>query len=93
MQLMDLIDQLLVLNIITIYLKNMSNREQIRNYIELMYSFFKSLSHLNVPIKFVSVCESNHGGDNEYAATLALSTLLETFRELKHMLQINQLNI
>ena len=57
--------------------QNMSNREQIRNYIELMYSFFKSLSYLNVPVKFVSVCESNHGGDNEYAATLALSALLE----------------
>lgn len=57
--------------------QNMSNREQIKAYISIMYQFFQNLSNLSVnKIKFVSVCESNHGGDFEYAATLALQSIL-----------------
>lgn len=57
--------------------QNMSNREQVRSYINVMYNLFKSLGQFKVPMKFISVCESNHGGDGEYAATLALNALLE----------------
>jgi len=57
--------------------QNMTNREQIKAYITIMYSFFKQLQTLPVnDIQFVSVCESNHGGDFEYAANIALQSIL-----------------
>jgi hypothetical protein len=57
--------------------QNMSNREMIQTYIRVMVAFFIELSKINIPIRFIGVGESNHGGDGEYAAKVALTPLLE----------------
>lgn len=57
--------------------QNMSNREMIQTYIKVMVAFFTELSKINITIRFVGVGESNHGGDGEYAAKVALAPLLE----------------
>jgi hypothetical protein len=57
--------------------QNMSNREMIQTYIKVMVAFFIELSKINIPIRFIGVGESNHGGDGEYVAKVALTPLLE----------------
>lgn len=55
--------------------QNMTNREMIRNYIEVMVWFIESLASFTT-VRFLSVGESNHGGDTEYAASLVVSEIL-----------------
>lgn len=59
--------------------QNMSNKEQVTVFIKLMWEFFNNIIALNlkVPINFISVSESNHGGAAEFTAVFALSKMLE----------------
>lgn len=61
--------------------QNMTNKEMLRNYVSVMDWFINRLAVLK-PVMFYSVCESNHGGDPEYAATLALNAIL-TYKGVK----------
>lgn len=64
--------------------QNMTNREMIRTYIEVMVWFFNRLKEYP-NVRFVSVCESNHGGDTEYGATIALSEILKAMGIKSHI--------
>lgn len=57
--------------------QNMSNKEMIHNYISVVIDLFRNLSTMKKPMTFISVGESNHGGEVEYAATLAISEILK----------------
>lgn len=59
--------------------QNMDNREQFKVYIDSMIMFFGELHKMDLTnnLEFVSVAESNHGGDFEYSANLALQYLFE----------------
>lgn len=59
--------------------QNMSNKEQAKNLIEVLFEFFNKLVSLEVAnkIKFYSVGHSNHGGDFEFTIITGLCFLLE----------------
>ena len=59
--------------------QNMNNKEQIKVFIEVMTHFLSDIA-TEVKckrIKYYAVGESNHGGDFEYAANIALSYVCE----------------
>lgn len=57
--------------------QNMSDKEQIKCFLECMSGFFIKLSHIpHNNIKYYAVGESNHGGIYEYASQVALSGIL-----------------
>lgn len=56
--------------------QNMTNKEMCNTYIECVCEFFSKLSTITANLHFISVSESNHGGDLEYASTIALCSIL-----------------
>ena len=59
--------------------QNMTNKEMVRTYIDVMTEFINAIQAITeAKITFVSVCESNHGGSLEYAATLCLMEILRS---------------
>lgn len=57
--------------------QNMSDKEQIKCFLECMSVFFIKLSRIpHNTIKYYAVGESNHGGIYEYASQVALSGIL-----------------
>lgn len=56
--------------------QNLSNKEMGVSYIECMSEFFTKIATINNNIHFISVCESNHGGDFEYMSNVALCSIL-----------------
>lgn len=57
--------------------QNMSDKEQIKCFLECMSGFFIKLSQMpHNNIKYYAVGESNHGGIYEYASQVALSGIL-----------------
>jgi hypothetical protein len=66
--------------------QNMNDREQFKTYVESMVMFFQELHGFDLAnnIEFVSVAESNHGGDAEYNANYALKYIFDfKFPDLK----------
>jgi hypothetical protein len=69
--------------------QNMNDRDQFKTYIESMIMFFQELHSFNLAnkIEFVSVAESNHGGDAEYNANYALKCIFDyKFPDLKFVM-------
>lgn len=58
--------------------QNMNNKDQLKNYLELMIGFFKTLSECGqfVNISYVCVEGGNHDGDFGYAANKALEAYI-----------------
>jgi hypothetical protein len=59
--------------------QNMNNREQFKVYVDSMIMFFEELHKMDLTnnLEFISVAESNHGGDFEYSANLMIKYLFE----------------
>lgn len=59
--------------------QNLDNKEQFQTYVESMLYFIQEIYKMNFcnKIHFVSVGESNHGGDFEYTANLSLKYITE----------------
>lgn len=55
--------------------QNMTNKEMIHGYIEVMTWFIDTLATFT-KVRFLSIGESNHGGDAEYVATLVINEVL-----------------
>lgn len=67
--------------------QNMDNKEQFETFTKGMIRFFDSLHSLNASnrIDYICVGESNHGGDYEWAANVALEAYLSARYPLMHI--------
>ena len=56
--------------------QNMTNKEQVKAFINLMYSFIQSLATMTSKVSYYCVGDSNHDGILGYTANLALCQML-----------------
>lgn len=61
--------------------QNMTNKEQVQNFMNLMIFFINSLSKYTSSLKYYCVGESNHDGDLGYVTNLALAAYLNSMGE------------